>query len=272
MTGALSVEFVGRADDGIFVLLRRPSSASSNPAVLVVPPFGEEMNKSRPLVADTARRISTAGMAVLIPDFFGTGDSRGEFVDASLDRWLRDLDAACRWSEEKGCPVQAVLAVRLGCAIAVRAALDGMLPALVRTVFLQPVLDGRRFLDQLLRVKVAATMMGDGERETVKSLREQFAQGKIVEVAGYAVSSALAAEVDALRIDKLPLELGRVQWIEVAGDGQNWASPAVERIVEMSRRDGREVELSAVQAEPFWSTVEIVRSPNVVEAIARALT
>ena len=49
--------------------------------ILFLPPFGEEMNRSRRHVAEAASAFAAAGWLVAVPDLFGTGDSAGEFVD-----------------------------------------------------------------------------------------------------------------------------------------------------------------------------------------------
>jgi len=44
-------------------------------AVLFIPPFADEMNKTRQLVAQQARQLAEHNFAVLILDLYGTGDS-----------------------------------------------------------------------------------------------------------------------------------------------------------------------------------------------------
>jgi hypothetical protein len=47
-----------------------------------VPPFAEEMNKSRRMIAEVGRRLEGSGVGMLLVDLFGTGDSEGEFAQA----------------------------------------------------------------------------------------------------------------------------------------------------------------------------------------------
>ena len=62
--------------------------------VLVVPPFAEELNKCRRMLALTTRQLSMQGCDVLWPDLYGTGDSAGEFGDAVWADWVADLGAS----------------------------------------------------------------------------------------------------------------------------------------------------------------------------------
>ncbi len=59
----------------------------------MLPPFAEEMNKCRRMMALTAYALQAAGLDVLFVDLFGTGDSGGDFADGSLEVWRSDLHA-----------------------------------------------------------------------------------------------------------------------------------------------------------------------------------
>ena len=74
-----SGEFVAGTKGPIFVLLRKPLVPPRG-CVLVVPPFAEEMNKCRRMVTELAIRLAEQGIATLQPDFYGTGDSAGDFT------------------------------------------------------------------------------------------------------------------------------------------------------------------------------------------------
>ena len=51
--------------------------------LLVLPSFAEEMNRCRAMVSLQARVLAEAGVGTLVLDPFGTGDSAGEFADAT---------------------------------------------------------------------------------------------------------------------------------------------------------------------------------------------
>ena len=70
------------------------------------------------MIADLANALAAQGVAALVPDLFGTGDSEGEFRDADWETWKADLDTAVAWTQEAGWPVKGVLAIRLGSVLA----------------------------------------------------------------------------------------------------------------------------------------------------------
>ena len=264
--GSLRGHFLGESGRRAFVLMREPAPALRNGgSVLVVPPFGEEMNKSRRMIAETSQRLCEAGMAVALPDLFGTGDSEGEFRDATVERWIDDLAMASRHAEACGWPVRAVLAVRLGCALAVAAARAGAVPAVSASLWWQPVLDGKRQLAQFLRLRVAARSMRGDDPETVDGLRSRSAAGETLAVAGYELSPALVRGLESLVTDALPPQAGALHWLEFVRDEQTAPPLPATRFVERARATGANASLTTCAAEPFWASAEIVRVPRAIE-------
>ena len=255
--------FLGEPGRRVFALLRLPPAAPRS-CVLIVPPFGEEMNKTRKLLTDVAAALARRGVASLLVDLSGTGDSDGDFEQAEWSRWLADLEIAAAWSEAEGWRIDGLLGVRLGCVLGAQFVQQRQ--HLLRSVFWQPVLDGSRFLDQLLRLRVAASMMEQDRKETTAGLRARLAAGESLEIAGYSLSSRLAAELDGVRLEQwLGEQLGTLDWIEVVRSAD--APPPVPSVkaTERARANGMKVTLTAVPGEPFWSSVEIVQIPALVE-------
>ena len=270
--GSLSGQFLGDPGRRAFVLLREPADAApGGGSVLVVPPFGEEMNKSRRMIAETSQRLCEAGLAVVLPDLFGTGDSEGEFRDATVERWSEDLSLACRLAESRGRPVRAILAVRLGSALAAAAARAGAVPAVATSVWWQPVLDGKRHLGQFLRLRVAAGSMRGDDPETVEGLRSRSAAGETIAVAGYDLSPALVRGLEAQATEGLPPQVGALHWIEFVRGAEAAAPLPATRFVDRARAAGATAALQTVAAEPFWNSSEIVRVPQAIERTAAVL-
>jgi exosortase A-associated hydrolase 2 len=268
--GELSAEFIAGSRGRLLAVVRRPSAAACN-AVLIVPPFAEEMNKSRHLFTEIADALIESGVATVVVDLFGTGDSEGEFSDADWTVWKSDLAAAEQWAASRQITITKLLAVRLGCALGCEAARDNGWK-LDRTVMWQPVVSGTRALDQFLRLRVAATMMQKDGKETIAGLRARLKSGQSVEVAGYDVSGRLAEQLDRVDLGQtLGANLGAVRWVEVVRSADAPPPAAATASVERARAGGASVELHTVPGEPFWSSVEIVRNPTLVADAVNAL-
>ena len=261
----VSGQFIAGTKGPLFVLLRQPL-AECRGCVLVVPPFAEEMNKCRRTITEVALQLVERGIAVVLPDLFGTGDSGGDFSDATWQVWLGDVARTARWSEAQGCPVTGVLAIRLGCSLAAEAIASGGLPAINRSVLWQPVFDGGRCLVQFLRLRVAACLAND-LKESVAELHRQLAGGETLEVAGYRLSGQLATDLSSLSPPAhLPLDLGEIAWLEVVREAGGLLPTPSQDLIERTRAEGGQVSALAVVGEPFWTSTEIVVVPQVVSA------
>jgi exosortase A-associated hydrolase 2 len=250
--------------------MRRPR-AKTGIGVLVVPAFAEEMNKSRRMLADVGRALQARGLAMVVVDPYGTGDSEGEFRDATCARWIEDLAQAASWAAAEGWPISRILCVRLGSLLGAwlaREALHGV----QRTVFWQPILDGERFVRYFLRLRVAALMM-EGASASVSGLQQSLRDGQCVEVAGYDLSPHLAAELVGLRLyDLLDTRLGALHCIEVIRGTEAATAAASEKCIEIARSRGLHATVRTVVGEPFWSSIETVRIRELVDCTVDALT
>jgi exosortase A-associated hydrolase 2 len=269
-TARLRAQFLDAPSDGrSFVVLRQPRPAGS--AVLVVPPFAEEMNKSRRMIAEVGRRLEKSGVGMLVLDLFGTGDSEGEFSQADWQRWKSDIAAAVHWAAAEGAPIRGMLAIRLGCILG-SAALAEIGHSVQRTVLWQPVVSGRRFLEQFLRLRVAASMMGGDSKETVAGLRGRLKSGELLEVAGYEISGTLADQLDAAELQPfLRAHLGGLHWMEAVRSADTALPVPSAKAIDAARAGGLEVTPHAVTGEPFWSATEIVCLDAMVERTAETL-
>ena len=68
-----------------------PLGNSIQKHLLLICPFAEEMNKSRHIYSLLARQLCLSGIACYLLDYRGTGDSSGDFGEATIDKWLEDL-------------------------------------------------------------------------------------------------------------------------------------------------------------------------------------
>lgn len=259
--GGCDAQFIPGERGRLFASLRKPAGRESGRCVLFVAGFGDEMNKTRRMLALTSAALADRGVASLLVDPFGTGDSEGEFGDLSMEGWLQDIEAGARWAISRGWQVDMLLGVRLGCAIAAAACERALLPV-CRSVFWQPVLDGKRFMTQLLRMRAIASEMGDA-RETVSDLRVKLAAGEILEVGGYELSPRLARDIEELMPPVLARHLGEIHWIDVTAQPvEDVAAGAAQK--RKNFRDAQVLHYLAVEGEPFWATTELVDVPELV--------
>lgn len=237
--------------------------------MLYLAPFAEEMHKSRRMAALQARRFAAAGYHVLQPDLSGCGDSWGDFGDASWSLWRDDAISALDWLETKAGGPITLWGLRTGAALATDIACTD---ARVSQLLLwQPVANGEQFINQFLRIKLAAEMLGEGRAQaSTKDLIARLEGGEPIEIGGYMLAPAMARE---LRTVKLASARPRcpVSWFEVGAEDRAGLMPASQRIADDWLQSGIDLKTRTVRGDPFWLTQEITECPALVEASFQVL-
>ena len=260
----LKGEFIGGARGRLFCVIRFPIGRPRY-AVMIVPAFGDEMNKTRRMITELARRLNELGIAVLIPDVYGTGDSDGSFSDASWDGWLEDLATIRDWGEDEGLAVRGVVAVRTGALLAAQLFQSASGAALDTTVFWQPVRSGKAFVRQLLRVRTVANAVNAGARETVDELTSRLSNGETILVGGYPLAAPVVSPLAALELDQLDCtSLGSLHVVEITRVAENCGRFA-EKIGRLSAKVFR------YSGEPYWNSTETLCDLNVVARTVASL-
>ena len=241
-------------------------------AILYVHPFAEELNKSRRMAALQSRAFAQAGFGVLQMDLYGCGDSSGDFADARWPIWLDDLALAWQWLAERGAEPIYLWGLRLGALLALDFATKTRPDALI---LWQPVISGRAHLHQFARMQSAARLFGEN--------RPAPEQGN--EIAGYTIAAELSEairQVDAATLAPtcpvLWLELstalqatvdstnasGRASGNSVPQEAALQAASAL--LIDRWREAGAMVDTQALHGMPFWSSAEIIESPELLAA------
>ncbi len=257
------------ADSGQrFCLFHAARAARALGAVLYVHPFAEEMNKSRRMAALQARALAGAGYAVLQIDLLGCGDSSGDFGDASWNAWLDDIALACRWLQRRAPAPLWLWGLRAGCLLAAEAA--HRLEAQCRLLFWQPMTNGNLVLQQFLRLKLAGNLLGGGAKDTLGALRKDLADGRTIEVAGYALSPALAQGLEHATLAPAARAV-RLAWLELSPREDADLSAAAIAGKGQWEQAGCNVRCELVRGPAFWQTTEIEDAPALVGATLAAL-
>lgn len=272
-TSDLHPFFLAGTSGPLFAIFHAPKGGVGHGECFIfVPPFGEELNRSRRAVVLQAQTLASMGTGVLVLDLFGCGDSAGEIAEATWDRWLDDINVAATWIErERGSKV-GLWGLRLGASLAVAAA-DRFPRRFSRLMLWEPVIYGEAFLTQVLRSRIAAAMTREDEmRETTGVLRQQLKDGESLEVSGYTVTPQMAADIDAVDLAGLvPRCVGDVHWIEIAGDATRPLSEAARRVIERWRHAGLSVHERVEKAPRFWTLIETTIAPDLVAVTCRQL-
>jgi len=261
--------FLPAAGGQRFCLLHRPPVAQAVRAALVyLHPFGEEMNNSRRIVAAQARSFATAGFAVLQIDLYGCGDSSGDFGEVSWADWRADVHLACACLQQEFKVPLWLWGLRAGALLAaeVAAGRDDVAALLLW----QPVWNGEQLLRQLLRLKLAAGVLGGDAGQSAKVLRQQLAAGHALEIAGYPLMPVFAAELEALRWPE-GMAPCKIACLELAAGDASALSPVFAGQQQAWLAAGHAVRVELVASPAFWQTPGVSVGPGLNEASRAAL-
>lgn len=226
------------------------------------PAFAEEMNKSRAMVSAQARVMAAQGFTVVVPDYFGTGDSQGDFSEASWQDWLDDMRFCQQWLEQQYGTETIFWGLRLGALMALELASSTNTSKLI---LWNPVLQGEQFIQQFLRLRLANSMIYGDSKEKLADLKLLLEQEGCLEVAGYQLSADLVKQISEVKARTLHLpQVKNVLWTDLTTNAKPLA-PVAETLVDQWKAADITVVAKAVMGPQFWNTQEISRADSLIE-------
>ena len=258
-TCSIRADFLESQGRKLFYLLLQPTQVEARGSVLYLPPFVEEMHKSRHVVASQARQMAARGYNVLLLDLTGCGDSEGEFSEASWQVWLQDANAAADKVVELGPGPFVVWAQRLGALLACE--LSRGRGDVARMIFWQPALNGEQQIDQFLRLRTVPFASNDRGSFNRSMLWGELRAGRTLEIAGYELTPAMAFGIARVRLNDICPPCP-VYWLEIGGRTGQGLSLASENVIRNWREQGGQVEAMTVMGEPFWRNPDSSINPE----------
>lgn len=260
--------FLPVADGQRLCLYHPPKGSAAKAAILYLHPFAEEMNKARRMAALQARMLADHGYAVLQIDLHGCGDSSGDFGDATWQRWLQDVQDAHVWLRSRCQAPLWLWGLRAGCLLAAQSAMHIDEPA--DFLFWQPVISGKQFLQQFLRLKVASELLAGDNKGVMAALKQQIAAGQPVDISGYRLAPGLAHGLQQAELLPPPRP-GRLVWLELSTRAEATLMPASAKRLEEWQAAGHLISSHVAAGPSFWQTTEIEDAAALLSATLAAL-
>jgi len=244
----LEADFLDGPAGALFSVYVAPRRGPIRGGLLHVPALVDEQNKARHLVAAQARALARTGFATLVVDPRGTGDSAGEYQDASWEGWLQDLERGLEILRARAAGPVIVWGLRAGALLAAR--LAARLPGAVSALLLWgPALRGEQVVRDLARLRSAGALFA----------QEVPAEGRggVVEVAGYRLAVPLLEGLESAVLADDLRTVPRAWWLDIVRDPTRGTSPAVRSALSRAREGGCEVTHRAIEGPAFWGSVEL---------------
>jgi len=242
-------------------MLHLPAGQAREPGFVFCNAFGDERKSSCLAMTRLARALAGVGHPALRFDYWGCGDSPGEFVDATLSTRLGDVCSAAQVLRERaGVGSVCLLGLRLGAAIAARASGAAGCCGLA---LIAPVADGAEFFRTQLRRRLVRRMLTAG---SAARAGERAAGEQVVDLDGYALRRGVLEELRGLRIEPGAVALdGPALVLQVSFSER--LTPQTLRVRDALEAAGARVEVGAVVLPPFWSRIEITDTAPVEAAV-----
>ncbi|HEV8339868.1 MAG TPA: alpha/beta hydrolase [bacterium] len=233
----------------VFEVAYLPAAGARIGVVICCPVLVEQLTNYRYEVL-LARSLASRGVGVFRFHYRGTGHSGGEDSELSLDTMVDDaLRAAERAQTRLGVDRLVLVGTRLGALVAGRVARHAPTAGLV---FWAPVVDGARYLNELIRARLARELKDSRFAGAGTSAwKEELETRGWIDILGYALHSTLHrsvlhsrldADVEGARIPALLVQFGR-------GDSLR---PDLSRLRNALTEGGGRVDVRSIREEPAW--------------------
>lgn len=254
----ISTDFLDCSGRRLFVVVVEPETAPVRGAVLFLPPFGDEMHKSRRTVAQQARAMAAAGYVVMLLDLSGSGDSSGLFAEANWESWIEDATCALSALAARAETPVVVWGLRFGALLACDLAQN--VAGVGGLLMWQPTLNGEQYIDQFLRFELAGLALKGESGFDRAGLWNELRSGRSLEVAGYELSSRLGMDISHIRLGDLKPACP-VVWIDIGRPVQSQASVASRGVISGWQAKKVPVKWLAAEGDSFWRNVDASDSP-----------
>ncbi|MEW8624376.1 MAG: alpha/beta hydrolase [Candidatus Thiodiazotropha sp.] len=185
----------------LFTVEHHPKDSAPTKAYIFVHPFAEEKLWSHRVYVTTARAFCEKGILVARFDFRGHGDSDGDYEDASLGRHIADVNTVIDHIKQSNPTINKIglFGLRLGATIACLTALSR--EDIDELILWDPILDGDRYMQEILRSNLASQMAIKGKVEVTRDdLVEKMKSGEAVNIEGYYIKYDYFKELSSINL------------------------------------------------------------------------
>ena len=163
-------------------------------AAVLCHPWGSEYLHAYRSMRQLAIKLSVAGFHTLRFDFFGTGDSAGDMMDADLKGWETDVELAMEELKDiVGATQVALIGLRVGAALAAKVAASRS-REVNALVLWDPVVSGQEYLQSL----------GAAHRPNAYRLDSESAKSELtLEIRGGPLTANMVRDFEAIDLGTL---------------------------------------------------------------------
>ncbi|HFD31634.1 MAG TPA: hypothetical protein ENJ28_02810 [Gammaproteobacteria bacterium] len=245
--------FFPASDYKLFGVLHMPVDRSAQEAFVFCHPFAEEKLWTHRVYVSFARELTKAGYAVLRLDCMGQGDSNGDFSDSTIESMQNDIESGIEYVKTKldGDIKINLLGLRFGATLAALVAEKNN--AINKLILWDPIVDGSRYMQEILRSNLSAQLAMDGEvSKNREQLIEEMREGKTVNYEGYDLTEKLFEQVCQINlIEENKMFKGSCCIVQISKEGR-----PVRKEIQSLAEIYESVDIFQADEEPFWREIK----------------
>jgi pimeloyl-ACP methyl ester carboxylesterase len=204
--------------------------------IVICPPHAHEYVRTHRALRELAQRLAQSGFPVLSFDYFGTGDSFGEYEDGRLPGWEQDAARAVDALKERAHVESVCIAgLRLGGTIAMSVA--GARGDVQAIALWDPIVQGDDVEAELAEIRSMQALDPERQHDIYFS-----------DVLAYPLTDALCADITAVDLcQRVPRGVRRMLVLETgAGNGGR-------RLVDLARVQGANADYRRLDEARVWA-------------------
>ncbi len=248
------IDFIHTKNEKLFTVFHIPDKVDVKMAFVFIHPFAEEKLWSHRVYVSFARELASQGYYVARFDFRGHGDSDGDFVDSTLEKHVQDIDAVINHLKvQYQIKDISLFGLRLGASLATVFASSS--DEIRNLILWDPVLNGERYMQEILRSNLAAQMALKGKVETTRDdLVEQMKSGSPINIEGYLLTYDYYSQLSGL--DLLQLDHKKSVNCLINQIVRNPKQPHNKAYAEFIENFSAKSELVKSHEEQFWKEIK----------------
>ena len=188
--------FFGDSDKQLYGVYEPPrSSTPSDSAVLLCYPAGQEYMRSHWAFRQLTNQLCRAGYHCMRFDYFGSGDSAGTGIDASLQQWQADVSAGLvELRDNSGATKLSIAGCRFGATLASITPVNET--KIERLILWDPVISGKSYISELRDMNQALLSRLKALHKNRPCMQMQGAE----EILGYRYSDTFISEISSVNL------------------------------------------------------------------------
>lgn len=259
-----SAEFYQGTQGKLFRLTRTPSPINAH--IIYIAPLFEQANQTRHMTTRSAINCYQLGVQSVVFDHFGTGDSEGELIEATLTLWQQDIIAQIHLI--KSTSQQPIfLSVLLSAALLLS---DDILVLVDGLLLIQADFNGKSFIRQFKRMAIAGNLVkSPTSKHNAGSLDDSCVDG-YVDIAGYQFTQQLFDELSKQTLKKTSKFDLPCIWFEWLSLDSELTSSRIKQ-QQTFQAICQHTTLNLIDDVKYWQAIELQLAPQCLQQEQQAI-